>query len=182
VHAPHRSSPALRQSPSAPAPRSTPTVPSHHRPSPSRHLSPHTARYTTLVTVRSSRTHTHHHRTRHLAPRHDTVCPHRPPPHTTRSSRAHSLHKQLAPHKPLSTRSAPHRSPTTACSSQASPFYCLLLTDRPCYTACSSQAHVHTHTYNFTHGTTPNTTSPPTLSFRPPLLSLTQLPDSANRS
>jgi hypothetical protein len=88
-----------------------------------------------------------------------------------------TLHKQLAPHKPLSTRSAPHRS-QTACSSQASPFYCLLLTDRPCYTACSSQAHVHTHTYNFT----PNTTSPLTLSFRPPLLSLTQLSDSANRS
>jgi hypothetical protein len=91
-----------------------------------------------------------------------------------------TLHKQLAPHKPLSTRSAPHRS-QTACSSQASPFYCLLLTGRSCYTACSSQAHVHTHTHTTSH-TAQHQTQPPTLSFRPPLLSLTQLSDYANRS
>jgi hypothetical protein len=41
VHAPHRSSPTLTQSLSVPAPRSTPTVHSHHRPSPLRLFTTH---------------------------------------------------------------------------------------------------------------------------------------------
>ena len=148
MHAPRRSSPALTQSLNVPAPRSTPTVHSHHRPSPSRRLSS-TPRHTTLVIVRSSRTLTHHNRTRHLAPRHDTVCPHRPPPHTTRSSRAHSTnsllltshsqhdllltdHKQLAPHK---------LHPFTVCSSQ---------TGRATQLAPHKRTYTHTHTTSHT--------------------------------
>jgi hypothetical protein len=161
VHAPHRSSPALTQSPSAPAPRSTPTVPSHHRPSPSRRLP-----LTQHVTPHSSLSapHGHSHTTTVHATWHHV---------TTLSVHTDLLHIQPAPHgHTLSTNSLLLTShsqhdllltdPTTACSSQASPFYCLLLTDRPCYTACSSQAHVHTHTHNFTDSTTSNATSPPT--------------------
>ena len=111
-------------------------------------------------------------------PRHAT---HAQPTHALRSSRTLSTHCLFLTSLTLPvcssqtghvTQLAPHKLHFPVCSSQTGHvtqlaphklhFHCLLLTDRPCYTACSSQAHVHTHTYNFTHSTTSNTTSPPT--------------------
>jgi hypothetical protein len=96
VHAPHRSSPTLTQSPSAPAPRSTPTAHSHHRPSPSRRLS-----LTHHVTPHSSLSAPHGNSTTvHATWRHVTTL-------STQTSSTYN---------PLLTGTL---SPQTACSSQA---------------------------------------------------------------
>jgi hypothetical protein len=98
VHAPRRSSPTLTQSLNVPAPRSTPTVHSHHRPSPSRRLSS-----THHVTPHSSLSapHGHSHTTTVHATWHHV---------TTLSVHTDLLHIQPAPHG---------HTPQTACSSQA---------------------------------------------------------------
>ena len=130
MHAPHRSSPALTQSPSAPAPRSTPTVPSHHRPSPSRRLSS-----THHVTPPSSLSAPHGHS-------HTTTVPATWHHVTTLSVHTDLLHIQPAPHgHTLSTNSllltshSQHDLLLTDLQQQLAPhklhFHCLLLTDRP---------------------------------------------------
>jgi hypothetical protein len=177
VHAPRRSSPTLTQSLNVPAPRSTPTVHSHHRPSPSRRLSS-----THHVTPHSSLSAPHglsHTTTVHATWHHVT----------TLSVHTDLLHIQPAPHG---------HTPQTACSSQATlnticssqitnslllTSFTLLLSaphrQAVLHSLLLTSARTHTHIQLHTQHTP---TSPPTLSFRPPLLSLTQLSDSANRS
>jgi hypothetical protein len=115
-----------------------------------------------------------------------TVPPrHRPSPrsrplHTTPRPLARSSRHQLTTHTQCTHPLHSSRTLSTqACSSQTGhatqPYsHCLFLTDRPCYTACSSQAHVHTaqrHTqHSITH--TPLCRQPRLpLSFHSPLLS-----------
>jgi hypothetical protein len=120
VHAPHRSSPTLTQSLSVPAPRSTPTVHSHHRPSPLRLFTTHhvhrygppvtSLRHTTLFTVRSSRTHTTTvHTTWHRVP---SLSVHTDHLHIQPAPHGHSLNNRLL----LTSLSLS----TTICSSQIS--------------------------------------------------------------
>jgi hypothetical protein len=69
---------------------------------------------------------------------------------TTCTSQALTTH-QLVPHKRTRTTVCSSQTSTAtnwrnkACSSQAHPYNCLLLTDSSCNKACSSQAHEHTH-------------------------------------
>lgn len=157
MHAPRRSSPTLTQSLNVPAPRSTPTVHSHHRPSPSRRLSsthhvtphsslsaPHGLSHTTTVHA------TWHHVTTLSV--HTDLLHIQPAPHghtlstnslLLTSHSQHDLlltdHKQLAPHK---------LHPFTVCSSQ---------TGRATQLAPHKRTYTHTHTTSHTaqHPTQP---------------------------
>jgi hypothetical protein len=107
---------------------------------------------------------------------------------TVRSSR--TLSTQACSSQASLSLSAPHRQATPHSLLLTSlTFNCLHLTDRPCYTACSSQAHVHTAHYQTQPCLPPSFLCPP-LSMRHQILwELREIstpssspPDSANRS
>jgi hypothetical protein len=144
----------------APARTTLTASPRRHRPSPHSRLPHSTPRPLVRSLPSPARLNTH---TTLLVPY--GLTPQPSSPHNTTTLPVHTDHHRSR-HNPLLTGahntpacSSPASLPTIcssqistttdwrnkACSSQAHPYNCLLLTDSSCYKACSSQAHERTH-------------------------------------